>query len=66
MFLTVGLLTAAAICLCAGGMIKIFRVLELDPMQMLLWVGLAEEPVPRVGPRPRPGGSTVTGAGSTG
>jgi hypothetical protein len=52
-FLTAGLLTVAAICLCAGGIVKTFRVLKLDPMHVLMWIGLAEEPVPRVAPRRR-------------
>ncbi|HEX6389770.1 MAG TPA: hypothetical protein VFZ89_09990 [Solirubrobacteraceae bacterium] len=53
MFLTCSLLVLGAICVCAGGIVKTFRFLELDAMQTLMWIGLAEEPLPHVAARRR-------------
>lgn len=53
MFLTACLLVAVAVCVCAAGVRKTFRVLEIDPMQMLMWMGLAETPLPSAPRRSR-------------
>ncbi len=52
MVLTVALLVLGALLMCAGGTVKIFRALALDPLDMLMWIGLAEQP-PLIGPRRR-------------
>lgn len=48
MVLTVLLLTALAVLVCAAGARKAFAVLGLDVAETLLWLGIAEvEPEPR-------------------
>ena len=50
--MTVGLLVLGALLMCAGGTVKIFRFLGLDPLRTLMWMGLAEQP-PLIAPRQR-------------
>jgi hypothetical protein len=52
-FVTALVLVVVGICVCLAGMRKAFSMLGVDPMQVFVWLGLAEVPAPRVAPRTR-------------
>lgn len=46
--LTIFLLVLLAVCACVAAIRAMFVFLGLDPMRTLVWLGLAEMPVPQV------------------